>query len=153
MRMLYTLPVWWIIGELTYSVIKSVEHALLVTDNSTWSPEMALDWAQVWINVIMVLILYYALFMLLRMYRLSCGGERITPTIGRALILLIVLVFALPSVWLWFWTLKHALNGNMTWDMTQWRYFITACCQPYLVYLVGVLWYQQYRLFHIKSIR
>ncbi|ULJ66918.1 hypothetical protein [Wielerella bovis] len=149
------LPVWIIVADLLFGVALNIQSALVPykaavgSDGLPISPEIAFNWIQVLVNGTMVIIVLSAIFMLLKMKQLSDHGERLAPTLTRAIAVLAVLAFAMPALLLWFGAAyQFFAHGRLTVTFTQPRYLLVAACQPYLVWVAAMLWRGQHRLYH-----
>ncbi|ULJ62419.1 hypothetical protein MIS46_10775 [Wielerella bovis] len=149
------LPVWIIVADLLFGVALNIQSALVPykaavgSDGLPISPEIAFNWIQVLVNGVMVIIVLSAIFMLLKMKHLSDHGERLAPTLTRAIAVLAVLAFAMPALLLWFGAAyQFFAHGRLTVTFTQSRYLLVAACQPYLVWVAAMLWRGQHRLYH-----
>ena len=150
--MIKRLAAWIVMLDLLWNVALNIKNALLPTaapapkDGLPISPEFAFGWIQVLVNGGMALLVILSILSLFKMQRLGSHGCKLAFTIPRASAMLIVLAFALPSVWLWGWAIANALQGKLHIDSSQLRYLIVAVCQPFLVLLAWHVWRQQRRL-------
>ena len=150
--MIKRLAAWIVMLDLLWNVALNIKNALLPTaapapkDGLPISPEFAFGWIQVLVNGGMALLVILSILSLFKMQRLGSHGYKLAFTIPRASAMLIVLAFALPSVWLWGWAIANALQGKLHIDNSQLRYLIVAVCQPFLVLLAWHVWRQQRRL-------
>lgn len=115
--------------------------AALPKDGLPVSPEFAFGWLQVLVNGGMVLTVLWGLWVLVCW---QAGLRRgVLPRAGVLSVLgvLVVGVFALPSLWTWGGALWGVLQGRDTVSFASPRYVLAAVCQPVLLLCwVQVLW-------------
>ena len=158
MNFIKNIPVYIISADLLTSVFFNIKDALLPTatplpsDQLPVSPEFAFGWIQVGINGVMVLLILWAMWTLLRLKKYGDAGETLAMTLPHAFASLIVLAFSVPATWLWFNALWNLLiHQRQTISFTSLRYLIVAGCLPYLLWLFLSVWYRQHRLRHQKQ--
>lgn len=152
------LPVWLVLVDLFAGVSGNIRDALLPVspaphDGLPVAPETAFGWLQAVANGGMAALLAAAVWVLLGMRRRSDAGEKLAITPLRFLSALAVLAFAVPSLWLWFWTLAEWMgSGRLTLSADNPRYLLSAACQPFMVWVVLGVWRSQCRLRRVARV-
>lgn len=140
-RIFTSLPVWIVLADMAYGFVLNILQSLnlseaqLPKDGLPVSPDIAFSGLQVLANGGMIAIIGFGLLVLLQLNRTVLRGTILPIGIFRALGLLAVMAFSLPSLWEWFWALLHFAGGRSTIAFNNPRYLITAFCQPLIALL------------------
>ena len=146
MNFIKNIPVYIISADLLTSVFFNIKDALLPTatplpsDQLPVSPEFAFGWIQVGINGVMVLLILWAMWTLLRLKKYGDAGEMLAMTLPHAFASL-----RFNALW------DLLIHQRQTISFTSLRYLIVAGCLPYLLWLFLSVWYRQHRLRHQKQ--
>lgn len=110
------------------------------------SPEFAFGWLQAAAGGGMLLVLLWAVVLMFRSLRLTDEGIRLPWQMPRVLAAAVLVCFAAPAWWLWFWAVLDWLAARQTVDFSDWRYVAAAVCQPFLLWLPWRVWRGQRQL-------
>lgn len=151
-RLLTSLPVWLILADMAYGFVLNILQSLnlreanLPKDGLPVSPDIAFSGLQVLANGGMIVIIGFGLLVLLQLNRSVLQRQILTIGVFRALGLLAVLAFSLPSLWEWGWALARFATGSDTVAFNNPRYLLVALCQPLVALLCVWRLFGWYRL-------
>ncbi|MDO5638258.1 MAG: hypothetical protein Q4G28_00115 [Neisseria sp.] len=151
-RILTSLPVWVVLADMVYGFVLNILQSLNLTeanlpkDGLPVSPDIAFSGLQVLANGGMIAIIGFGLLVLLQLNRTVLQGKILTIGVFRALGLLAVLAFSLPSLWEWSWALLRFAGGGDTIAFGNPRYLLVALCQPFIALLCLLRLFGWYRL-------
>lgn len=152
-------PAYLLLAVLCWEVLLNLYAAMqpaadaAAQDGLPVSPEFAFNWLQVAAGGGMWLVLTWAVLLLAKSLRFTANGTELAWNLPRTLAALTVLLFALPSWWLWFWTVVDWFSGRQNADLGNWHYVLAALCQPFLLFLPLQVWLGQRRLRRFAAFR
>lgn len=153
-RLITAIPVWIVLADMVYGLSLNIMQSMNLYQNNTRlppdglpvSPVIAFNGLQLAANGGMILIIGFGLLVLLRLNCTVLRGQILEIGVFRALGLLAVLAFSVPSLWQWFWTLIDTAQGLDVINRSNPRYLVAAACIPYVALLCLWRLFGWYRL-------